>query len=98
MSSSAEKRSLDPLIGSLLADKFRVERVIGRGGMGLVYLAQQIEPERPVVIKLLAPQWLDDRTAVARFEREGRRLQQLAHPNVVQMYECGRVSTQSDTT
>ena len=96
-SRSEAPRSLDPLIGSLLADKFRIERVIGRGGMGLVYLAQQIEPARPVVIKLLAPQWLEDRTAVARFEREGSRLQQLAHPNVVQMYECGRVSSHGDT-
>ncbi len=83
-------RSLDPLIGSLLADKFRIERVIGRGGMGLVYLAQDVDRERTAVIKLLAPQWLDDRTAVQRFEREGKRLQQLAHPNIVQMYECGR--------
>ncbi|HET6582508.1 MAG TPA: serine/threonine-protein kinase, partial [Nannocystaceae bacterium] len=62
--------------------------------MGLVYLAQELDAAgatvRPAVIKLLAPQWLDDRTAVERFEREGRRLQQLAHPNVVQMYECGR--------
>lgn len=77
-----------------MVDKFRIERVIGRGGMGLVYLAQELDAtgkaSRPAVIKLLAPQWLDDRTAVERFEREGKRLQQLAHPNVVQMYECGR--------
>src|SRR5689334_23459925 len=93
-SSAPKPRSLDPLIGATLLDRYRIEKIIGRGGQGLVYLAEQLDKKRMVVLKLLAPQWLDDDTAVTRFAREGKRLQQLAHPNVVQMIECGHHAEQ----
>jgi serine/threonine protein kinase len=82
-------RTLDPYLGAVLGGRYRIERLIGRGGMGLVYLATDEVDARDVVIKLLAPHFVDDATAVSRFEREGKRLQQLAHPNVVQLLECG---------
>lgn len=82
-------RTLDPYLGAVLGGRYRIERLIGRGGMGLVYLATDEVDAREVVIKLLAPHFVDDATAVSRFEREGKRLQQLAHPNVVQLLECG---------
>jgi serine/threonine protein kinase len=88
-SSRARPRTLDPYLGAVLGGHHRIERLIGRGGMGLVYLARDTKHDRDVVVKLLAPQWLDDSTAVVRFEREGKRLEQLAHPNVVSVYECG---------
>lgn len=87
--SRARLRTLDPYLGAVLGGHYRIERLIGRGGMGLVYLARDTKQDRDVVVKLLAPQWLDDDTAVLRFEREGKRLEQLAHPNVVAVYECG---------
>ncbi|HWB75417.1 MAG TPA: protein kinase [Nannocystaceae bacterium] len=93
-SSAPKPRSLDPLIGATLLDRYRIEKIIGRGGQGLVYLAEQLDAKRMVVLKLLAPQWLDDDTAVTRFAREGKRLQQLAHVNVVQMLECGHHAEQ----
>ncbi|MBK8714336.1 MAG: serine/threonine protein kinase [Deltaproteobacteria bacterium] len=83
------KRALDPFIGSKLASRFRIERLIGRGGMGLVYLADDIVASQPVVVKLLAPHLLEDSLSVARFEQEGERLRQLVHPNIVQLVECG---------
>jgi serine/threonine protein kinase len=92
---ASKPRSLDPIIGATLVDRYRVSRIIGRGGMGLVYLAEQLDEQRMVVIKLLAPQWLDDGTAVTRFAREGTRLQQLAHPNVVQLLEHGHHGDQA---
>ncbi len=88
-------RTLDPYLGAVLGGRYRIDRLIGRGGMGLVYLAFDTVTEGEVVIKLLAPHWLEDETAVSRFEREGSRLQQLAHPNVVQLLECGHDRGQS---
>jgi len=82
-------RSLDPFIEAVLGGRYRIDKLIGRGGMGLVYLASDTVTDREIVIKLLAPQWMEDATAVSRFDREGQRLAQLAHPNVVKLYECG---------
>ena len=87
-STRAERpRTLDPYLGAVLAGRHRIERLIGRGGMGLVYLATDIVNGGELVIKLLAPHWMEDSTAVSRFDREGKRLQELAHPNVVKMLE-----------
>lgn len=77
--------STDLLAGQTLASKYQIRRVIGRGGVGIVYLATEIESGRDVVLKCLAEHWLDDPEAVARFEREARRLDSLRHPNIVSM-------------
>lgn len=80
----------DPLIGHALGGKYEIKRLIGRGGVGLVYLADQLDIEREVVVKLLAPNWADDDEALARFEREARRLSALKHPNIVTMLDFGK--------
>ncbi len=80
----------DPLIGHALGGKYSIKRLIGRGGVGLVYLADQIGVDRQVVVKLLAPNWADDDEALARFEREAKRLSGLKHPNIVTMYDYGK--------
>ncbi len=74
--------------------RFKIDRLIGRGGMGMVYLAEDLVASQMVVVKLLAPHLLEDRTAVARFEEEGQRLRQLVHPNIVQLIECGHDGSQ----
>ncbi len=79
----------DPLIGRVFGGKYTIERLIGRGGVGLVYLAQQEAQPRQVVLKLLAPDWIQDPEAVARFEREAKRLGGLRHPNIVRMHDYG---------
>ena len=80
----------DPLIGATFAGRYTIRRLLARGGVGLVYLADQRDPDREVVVKVLAPNWIDNAEAVARFEREGQRLNALQHPNIVGLYECGR--------
>jgi eukaryotic-like serine/threonine-protein kinase len=80
----------DPLIGHALGGKYVIKRLIGRGGVGLVYLADQLDVDREVVVKVLSPTWSDDDEALARFEREARRLSGLKHPNIVTMLDFGK--------
>jgi len=80
----------DPLIGHALGGKFTIKRLIGRGGVGLVYLAEQADRNREVVVKVLSPNWADDDEALARFEREAKRLSGLKHPNIVSMVDFGK--------
>jgi serine/threonine protein kinase len=64
----------------------RVEREIGRGGMGVVYLATDTKLDRKVAIKALPDEWAADADRLARFEREARSLAQLNHPNIAGIY------------
>ncbi|MBK7826745.1 serine/threonine-protein kinase [Nannocystis sp.] len=72
-----------------MGGRYTIRRLLARGGVGLVYLAQQRDPDREVVVKVLAPNWIDNTEAVARFEREGQRLGAVQHANIVSLYECG---------
>jgi hypothetical protein len=85
----------DPLIGQRIGGKYRVDRLIGRGGVGLVYLAHDSQEMREVVIKVLAPHWEQDGQALARFDREAKRLSGLHHPNIVEMYDFGHENGRS---
>jgi serine/threonine protein kinase len=69
--------------------RYRVENVLGGGGMALVYRARDEELDRPVAIKLLADNLAADEAFRQRFLREARLAAQLAHPNVVQIYDSG---------
>ncbi len=77
------------LVGRLIADRYRVLEVIGRGGMGVVFSATDEDGGPDVVIKFLAAEWTGDPDAAARFEREARRLSTLQHPNTVRMRDYG---------
>lgn len=68
---------------------YRIEGVAGRGGMGVVYRATQLALERPVALKLIAPEATEDRGFRARFQRESKVLAQLDHPHVVTVHEAG---------
>ena len=68
---------------------YRLLSVIGRGGMGVVYLAEDAALERRVALKVLAPQYTGDASFRTRFERESRLAAALDHPNVVPIYEAG---------
>lgn len=82
----------DPLIGQTLGGKYKLERLIGRGGMGHVYLAHQSADPQQVVIKMLAPTLAQHPQAMARFDREAKRLDGLRHSNIVEMYDHGHTS------
>lgn len=77
------------LVGRLIADRYRVLEVIGRGGMGIVFSATDEHGGPDVVIKFLAAEWTGDPDAAARFEREAKRLSALQHPNIVRMRDYG---------
>ncbi|HRI07029.1 MAG TPA: serine/threonine-protein kinase, partial [Nannocystaceae bacterium] len=79
----------DPLIGTVFAGRYKIERRLGRGGMGVVYRAFQSDANRKVVLKVLAPDWIGDPEALARFEREARGLSALQHPNIVAIHDYG---------
>jgi serine/threonine protein kinase/formylglycine-generating enzyme required for sulfatase activity len=69
---------------------YRLERKLGEGGMGTVFLAQQKGLERPVALKILtAPTMLLSERALWRFQREARLLADLDHPNIVKVIETG---------
>ncbi|MBK6920962.1 MAG: protein kinase [Deltaproteobacteria bacterium] len=87
-SPKASESVSDPLVGQTVGGKYAIVRLIGRGGVGLVYLARHLQ--RDVVVKVLAPHWATDAEALARFEREAKRLSGLHHPNIVEMLDFGR--------
>ena len=73
-----------------MADRYRIERRLGAGGMSTVFLATDTVLERAVAVKLLAEHLADDEAFVARFRREARAAARLQHPNVVQVFDSGR--------
>lgn len=81
------------LIGQTLDEKYQIERELGRGGMGTVYLATHLGTERPVAVKIIAPQFMERPEFVERFRREARAAGRLRHPNVVDVTDFGFAHT-----
>jgi hypothetical protein len=85
----------DPILANelqqTLAPEIVVLRELGRGGMGLVFLARESALRRLVVIKVLAPELAQDATARARFRREAEAAAAVAHPNVVAVHQAGEL-------
>ncbi|MHB8876649.1 MAG: protein kinase domain-containing protein [Myxococcaceae bacterium] len=81
----------DDYIGRIIASKYRVEQLIGEGGMGKVYRAKQMSLDKPVVLKVLRQSLLSDERTVARFQREAKAASRLNHPNSISVLDFGRV-------
>lgn len=77
------------LVGLTLAGRYRIERPIGEGGMGAVYLATQLSLGRNVAIKVLKTEGAPEADAVRRFQRETDVISRLQHPNIVQVVDAG---------
>ncbi len=75
--------------GTVIRGKYRLERLIARGGMGAVWAARDEQLRRPVAVKLMSPQFVDVPLARSRFEREAVAAAQLQTPHVVQVYDHG---------
>ncbi|MBK6485993.1 MAG: serine/threonine protein kinase [Gemmatimonadetes bacterium] len=75
-----------PGLAASLASAYRIERELGRGGMGVVFLARDERLDRPVALKVLPPAIATQPTVRQRFLREARTAAQLAHPNIVPIY------------
>jgi streptogramin lyase len=83
MTGSGELKAGSELLG------YRIERTLGRGGMGVVYLAHQLVLDRMVALKLLAPALAEDDAFRARFLRESRMAASLDHPSIVPIFDAG---------
>jgi serine/threonine-protein kinase len=75
-------------VGSEFAG-YRIEAIGGQGGMGVVYRARQIALDRPVALKVIAPDLADDGSFRERFKRESHMAASIDHPNVIPVYEAG---------
>ena len=75
--------------GQVLDEKYRLEHLLGKGGMGAVYLATHLGTERYVALKLISPQFMRNNEFVERFKREARAAGRLRHPNVVDVTDFG---------
>ncbi|MFN2469934.1 MAG: protein kinase [Gaiellaceae bacterium] len=82
-----------PHVGAELAG-YRIQELIGRGGMGVVYRAEQVSLGRQVALKLLAPELAADASFRDRFLRESRLAASLDHPNVIPIYDAGEAEGQ----
>ena len=76
-----------PRIGDVLAERYRVEALLGAGGMAAVYRAMDLRLARDVAVKVLAPNLAADPAFATRFDREARALAAVAHPNVVAVFD-----------
>ncbi len=85
--------NLENLIGHTLDEKYKIEKELGRGGMGAVFLATHIGTERPVAAKVIVPEFMERAEFVERFRREARAAGRLRHPNVVDVTDFGFADT-----
>jgi len=83
---------VDPLVGRVLDDKYRLDARLGEGGMGTVYRATHLLIDRPVAIKVLNMRFVEDEAAQARFRREARAAGRLRHQNAVAVTDFGQTT------
>ena len=74
-----------------IAGRFRIEREIGTGGMGTVYLATHLGLERPVAVKIIRREFAGDADMADRFFREARTMAKLRHPNAAMIFDAGNL-------
>jgi tRNA A-37 threonylcarbamoyl transferase component Bud32/class 3 adenylate cyclase len=81
------------LIGSILEDRYYIERELGRGGVGVVYLARDRKlHDKPVVVKVLLETFLRNEWVIVKFKQEKEALALIDHPGVVGIIDCGELS------
>jgi len=80
---------IDPLLGQIFDEKYRLEARLGGGGMGTVYRATHLLIDRPVALKVLSQRFVGDETAQQRFRREARAAGRMQHPNAVSVTDFG---------
>src|SRR6266540_6316799 len=79
-------------VGTLLADKYQLEAVLGRGGMGAVLSGVHTWTGRPVAVKLLNYEYAREPEVVTRFLQEARTAAGLKHPHVVDVLDMGKLA------
>ena len=87
-----ENSSESAFEGLWILDQYRIERLLGEGGMGKVFLAEQPTMDRMAAVKILQVKTLKDPSQVERFRQEARASSRLAHPNIIAVYNFGELS------
>ena len=90
MSTQSNSPQDTSLVGQSLGD-YQILRRLGRGGMSIVYLAEQQSLKRRVAFKVLKPELAKDAVYVRRFHKEAQAAASLVHANIVQIYEVGEI-------
>ncbi|NLY63126.1 MAG: protein kinase [Erysipelothrix sp.] len=75
--------------GILIAKRYKIEKIIGQGGMADVYLAYDILLEREVAIKILRNELSNDAVSLLRFKHEAVAVSKLDHPNIIEIFDIG---------
>lgn len=83
----------EALIGSVLEGAYRIDRLLGEGGMGAVYAATQLRLDKPVAVKVMARDLARNAEAMERFRREARITSALGHPHIVQVFDFSTTET-----
>jgi serine/threonine protein kinase len=83
----------DPFIGKTLADRYHVTEIIGKGGMGVVYLARHEMMDRLVALKMLQAELTQDEMSVRRFQQEAKAASHLSHPHLITLHDFGIMPT-----
>lgn len=86
---SITRKNLEPQPGSLIAGRYEIDRLLARGGVGVVYVARERATGREVVVKVLAAHLTGESEARARFDREVERLSSMQHANIVEVLDHG---------
>src|SRR5580704_11305496 len=77
------------MTGDIIDGKYRIDKKLGAGGMGNVYLATHLGTTRVVAIKVIAPKWAAEPQFLGRFQREAQACGRLRHPNIVNVTDFG---------
>ncbi len=80
----------DPLVGAMLDGRYHVQKLIGKGGMGRVYAAEEVHLRRRCALKVLPREHTTNPAIVERFFREAQVIAQLSHENIVEIYSFGK--------
>ena len=86
--------NFDNIVGQTLDGKYKIEKELGKGGMGAVFLSTHLGTERPVAVKVIVPEFMERAEFVERFRREARAAGRLRHPNVVDVTDFGIADTE----
>ncbi|NRA35902.1 MAG: serine/threonine protein kinase [Polyangiaceae bacterium] len=89
--SDAHTQEIDPLIGQLVASRYRVIKQLGEGGMGQVYLAEHEAIEKKIALKVLRPEYTAKEDIVTRFQQEAISASRIKHPNVLDVFDFGKL-------
>jgi tRNA A-37 threonylcarbamoyl transferase component Bud32 len=77
----------------VIHNKYRIDQLLGRGGMGAVYRSRDVRLDRQVAVKVVRPELLDDQEARRRFRREAQIVARLQHPGIVSIFDFGTLDS-----